>query len=97
MERGSSKKSESGIRNPFYYFLRIAFTVLFSEILIMILLPLLNIRSHLYASLLDGALLLIIVSPLIYRLIFVKLSNEIKMRIATEGELEKANAKLEEY
>lgn len=77
------------LKSPTIIILTVALSVFLSETLVMLLMPMLPQHSMLDDAILDATLLVILISPTLYFLLFKPLVNHIKEREIIEGILRK--------
>lgn len=79
------------------YVLRIAFVVFVAEAFIMVGFSNLGQMDRQLAAVLDATVLLVLLTPALYAMVYRPLAREVRMRITAQRELEKANRKLGEF
>lgn len=81
----------------FIYTLRITAIVFIVEFLIMMFFYLFPMKNLFYVGIIDSVLLIIILSPSLYKFVYLPLLREIKYHLETQKELEESSLKLKEY
>lgn len=81
----------------FIHTLRITIIVFIVEFLIMMFFYLFPMKNLFYVGIIDSVLLIIILSPSLYKFVYLPLLREIKYHLETQKELEASSLKLKEY
>ena len=96
--KDSTNSTALGLSSPaLSYTLRIAAIVFFAEALIMLFLIFVPIENAFLNALFDSIALTLILTPLFYKLVYLPIITEVKLRRKFQKELEEANIKLEGY
>ncbi|MBI5750213.1 MAG: PAS domain S-box protein [Nitrospinae bacterium] len=89
--------SDRKLSPAFGYTLRIVAIVFIVEFSIMMFFFLFPIKNIFYEGIIDSVLLIIILSPSLYKFVYLPLLREIKHHLSTQKELEESTLKLKEY
>lgn len=91
-------KNASGLSSPaLSYTLRIAVIVFIAEALVMLFLIYVPIENVFFNALFDSIALTLILTPSFYKLVYLPIITEVKLRRNLQEELEEANIRLEQY
>jgi len=96
--KDSTNNNALGLSSPaLTYTIRIAAIVFIAEALVMLFLAVVPIENAFFNGLFDSIALTLILTPLFYKLVYLPIITEVKLRRNLQKELEETNVKLEAY